>query len=165
MLCLLNTQLEQRVAARAAALQQSNEELQQFVHMEELINSLLRFCRLGQEHLTREESDLNMVVQEVLRLLHMTLTQQGVEGRLPRLLPIVRCDRARVREVFHNLILNAPDKISAMFKCVHPHDAYGRGTGAGPSIARRIVERHGGTIWVESTYGVGSTFFSTLQGV
>jgi two-component system, chemotaxis family, sensor kinase Cph1 len=54
------------------------------------------------------------------------------------------------------------EMIFAMFKRLHPHDDYGGGTGAGLTMAKKIIERHGGTLWVESTYGAGSTFYFTL---
>ena len=52
--------------------------------------------------------------------------------------------------------------IFKIFKRLHPVNKYGGGTGAGLTIARKIVERHGGTILVSSTMGQGSTFYFTL---
>jgi PAS domain S-box-containing protein len=52
--------------------------------------------------------------------------------------------------------------IFRMFRRLHPRDRYGGGTGAGLSLVKRIVERHGGTIWLHSEPGQGSTFYFTL---
>jgi chemotaxis family two-component system sensor kinase Cph1 len=52
--------------------------------------------------------------------------------------------------------------IFQMFKRLHAADAYGGGTGAGLAIASKIVERHAGHMWAESTFGGGTTFYFTL---
>jgi light-regulated signal transduction histidine kinase (bacteriophytochrome) len=53
--------------------------------------------------------------------------------------------------------------IFRIYKRLHPRDRYGGGTGVGLTIVRRIVERHGGRIWLESEPGRGTTFLFTLQ--
>ncbi|MBW4643659.1 MAG: GAF domain-containing protein [Goleter apudmare HA4340-LM2] len=170
--------------------------------MEDLIDSLLHFSRLGRMDLSMQYTDLNIVVGSILELLSARIEETGVEIRIPRPLPTVYCDRVQLAEVFNNLIANAikyndkaekwieigyvdylslPTKfyvrdngigirdkhfaaIFRIFKRLHGPTKYGGGTGAGLTIAKKIVERHGGTIWVESNYGEGSTFYFTLQG-
>ena len=183
--------------------------------MEDLINSLLHFSRLGRVELALQRTDPNQLLQSVLELLSISLENSKVEIRVPRSLPIVQCDRIQISEVFTNLISNAIryndraqkwveigyldpvelspvhnfdgdeatdplitfyvrdngigiperhlDTIFRIFKRLHAPTKYGGGTGAGLTIAKKIVERHGGTLWVESTQAEGSTFYFTLK--
>ena len=187
--------------------------------MEELIESLLHYSRLGRQEIERREVALQPVLDEVCELLQPRLIESGVAVRVPRPLPTVAADPTLVSELLTNLIANAvkynnkaekwveigyqpnhepvdnagPDQetlsagrrtpivvyvrdngigippkhhetVFRIFKRLHGRDEFGGGTGAGLTIARKIVERHGGRIWLDSLPDQGTTVYFTLTG-
>jgi signal transduction histidine kinase len=167
--------------------------------MESLIDSLLHFSRVGRIDLAMDRVDLGETLAGILDSLGPQLAERGVAVRVPRPLPTVLCDRARIGEIWSNLITNAakyndkaekwveigylessppvfyvkdngigiPDKhfdsIFRIFKRLHGRDQFGGGTGAGLTIVKKIVERHNGRVWLESSQGQGTTFYFTLE--
>ena len=183
------------------------EKLQTLVRlttrMESLIESLLKFSRLGRQELKMNPIDLNSLLQNVTELFGMNPQWKNCTIRIPQALPTVFGDRVLIEEIFTNLISNAfkynnqpkkwaevswlqsshhadktvnfyirdngigirekhLDSVFRIFKRLHAPSKYGGGTGAGLTIVRKIIERHGGKIQVESTFGEGSTFSFAL---
>lgn len=210
--------LEDAKGGRAQDVGRLEWLLRTTVRMDTLLDALLHYSQVGRLTLDFSDIDLGPLLTEALEMLGARLVESRLEVRVPRSLPVVRCDRARVREVLSNLISNAAKysdkarpwveigyirshddgsaqprpvsapaearddtifyvrdngigieernqgRVFAIFKRLHPPDAYGGGTGVGLTIARKMVEQHTGRLWVESEIGVGSTFYFTLPG-
>jgi PAS domain S-box-containing protein len=68
-----------------------------------------------------------------------------------------------VRDAGCGFDMKFAERLFAPFNRLHKQSEFS-GSGIGLSTVKRIVSRHGGRIWTDSTPGEGSTFFFTLQG-
>ena len=81
----------------------------------------------------------------------------------------VGCDRSGATPVFYvrdngiGIPVSHHESVFRIFKRLHEQNKYGGGTGAGLTIVRKIVERYGGRIWLESVPGEGTVFYFTLN--
>src|SRR6202043_3353916 len=72
--------------------------------MEQLVNDLLYFSRLGRQELAIQPTDLNAVIRDIEAMSETLLTERNVTIVIPRALPRISCDKTRITEVFRNLI-------------------------------------------------------------
>jgi two-component system, chemotaxis family, sensor kinase Cph1 len=77
------------------------------IRMDNLLDSLLHFSRVGRMVLQRENIDLGEVVSEALEIIAARRTDRPTKIIIPRPLPTAFADRIRVREIFVNLFANA----------------------------------------------------------
>ncbi len=187
---------------------QLDEEADQFIghavdgvkRMQQLIQDLLSYSRVGSHGSEFEPVDMSGALQWALLNLAVAVEESGgrvTYGNLPK----VSGDPTQLGQLFQNLIGNAlrfcesgtpeihvdaeqrsgqwvffvrdngigiepeyHERVFEIFQRLHARTEY-EGTGVGLAVCKRIVQRHGGRIWVESTPGEGATFFFTIPGV
>ncbi|GAB1689201.1 sensor histidine kinase [Krasilnikovia sp. M28-CT-15] len=164
--------------------------------MQQLINDLLAFSRIGRLTAGFTDVDLDQVLTQVSEL----QSRSGADGRVEWSgLPTVEGEETLLTTLFVNLVGNAlkfhrpgvpplvrvsaeqgdhewrinvrdngigieaefADKVFVIFQRLHPRDAY-EGTGIGLAIVKKIVEYHGGRIWLDLDVAEGTSIWFTL---
>ncbi len=187
---------------------QLDDRADQYIHfavdgakrMQNLINDLLAFSRVGRSERPHELVDATELAERARTALSAAIEEADAEV-IVAALPTVRGDPPLLSSVFQNLIGNAlkfrgseapvvrleaqsvdghwefscadngigiepeyAERIFLIFQRLHPKDSY-PGTGIGLAMSRKIIEYHGGRMWLDTTYVGGTCMRFTLPAV
>jgi signal transduction histidine kinase len=111
--------------------------------------------------------EIERLVQVIENLLSNAVKYIGKENPAPRIdVGAIEEDGQKVFFVRDNGIgieKNYYQKIFEIFQRLPSGKKIGEGTGVGLTIVKRIIEHHGGKVWLDSELGKGTTFFFTLK--
>ena len=165
--------------------------------MQQLINDLLAFSRVGRSGAPVTDVALDDVLAQARRNLASALEESGATVTADPL-PVVPGERGLLVQLLQNLLGNAvkfrgdapprvhlsarrdgdwwqlacsdngigiepqyAERIFVIFQRLHPKAEY-EGTGIGLALCKKIVEHHGGQLWLDPSGGPGATFRWTL---
>ncbi|SMB97686.1 PAS domain S-box-containing protein [Deinococcus hopiensis KR-140] len=140
--------------------------------LREALSNISAAVQAAGAQVTVAESPTVLGDERELTQLFQNLIGNAVKFRRPGVTPEIQVGAQEEGAVWHfhvrdngiGIPLKYHERVFGMFQRLHTRDEY-EGTGLGLSIVRKIAERHGGRVWLESTPGVGTTVHFTLPSV
>jgi len=163
---LLNDLLEY---SKINNLAKTNEKIDTSTVLGQVISNLQLLIASNRALITID--DLPVVIADEAQILSLfqNLIENAIKFKKKAELPKIRITYTKQDEVYRfsvadngiGIEMQYHDRVFIVFQRLHSVKDY-PGTGIGLSICKRILERHGGTIWFESIVNEGTTFYFTI---
>ncbi|PAU92746.1 hypothetical protein CK503_15390 [Aliifodinibius salipaludis] len=144
------------------------------VNVNDLLQEILKL-----EHTTIKENNANIVFDNLpvieasktpMQQVFQNLINNAIKYHKPGTKPIVKIESKEADNYWEFSVTDNgigirdefQDTIFTIFQRLHTQNEY-PGTGIGLSVSKKIIEKHGGKIWVKSEIGEGSTFYFTVR--
>ena len=129
-------------------------------------------ARISENNATVTYSDMPKVKGDTSQLIRLfqNLIDNAIKFKAPDRQPEIKiCVEERAEDFVFSIKDNGIgiedkfyNRIFVIFQRLHTRNEY-EGTGIGLAVCKKIVERHGGEIWVESKRNEGSSFFFSIK--
>ncbi|MFJ6391043.1 CHASE3 domain-containing protein [Streptomyces sp. NPDC091972] len=148
----LDQALDKALANLGAAVEESGARIDRPEHLPEVVGDPTLFAMLWQNLIGNA-----LKFRHPDRTPHVSITCGTDPDEPDSLLLCVTDNGIGIPEQF-------TEKVFVIFQRLHGRDAYG-GTGIGLALCKKIVEQHGGKIWIDTTHTDGTRFCFTLPSI
>ncbi|MED5814197.1 CHASE3 domain-containing protein [Mycolicibacterium sp. 050232] len=161
--------------SRVGRLNATHTEVDLDAALDSALNNLATAIEESGAEIRRGEEPLPSVDGDptLMTMVWQNLIGNAVKFRLDGVAPRIVIDyREGTGELAENWVFSVSDngigigeefvdKVFVIFQRLHGRDAFG-GTGIGLALCKKIIEHHGGSIWIDTTYTTGTRFMFTL---